>query len=105
MTITFGGTGESSADTIAVRHSGIEMLPELGCANHEEADTRLIAHMVYNCRMFNRSRIVVHVNDTDIIPLCMYCTITKKLETSLSYRFRETTNIWLFINLYGTIFH
>ena len=63
MTITFGGTGEISADTIAVRHSGIEMLPELGCANHEEADTRLIAHMVYNCRMLNHSSIDVHVND------------------------------------------
>ena len=63
MTITFSGTGESSADTFAVRLSGIEMLPELGCANHEEADTRLFVHMVYNCRMFHRSRIVIHVND------------------------------------------
>ena len=42
MTITFGGTGKSSADTIAVRHFGIELLPELGYADHEEADTRLI---------------------------------------------------------------
>ena len=72
MTVTLGGTGESSADTIAIRHSGIEMLPELGCANHEEADTRLVAHMIYNCRMFHRSRKVVHANDTDIILLCMY---------------------------------
>ena len=72
LSITFGGTDESSTDTVIVKQSGVVMLPELGCANHEEADTRLIAHMVYKCRTIHHAHIVVHANDTDIILLCIY---------------------------------
>ena len=72
LSITFGGTGENSTDTVIVKQSVVVMLPELGCANHKEADTRLIAHVVYKCRTIHHARVVVHANDTDINLLCMY---------------------------------
>ena len=45
---------------------------ELTCTQHEEADTRIVAHLHYCVNKVDCTRVVVHATDMDIILLCMY---------------------------------
>ena len=41
-------------------------------SNHEEADTRVILHILYSFEYMQAERVVVHSNDTDVIVMCIY---------------------------------
>ncbi len=47
-------------------------LPELSCEKHEEADTRMFAHIAYSVQILHHKRAVVVATDTDVIMMCMY---------------------------------
>ena len=69
----FGGTPCASAnETIHVTKHCIRRLDDLDCGQHEEADTRLFAHLAYGCSHNNNTRGVIHATATDIIVLAMY---------------------------------
>ena len=70
--ITFGGTDADQERTISVSNTGSVIVEELKCGNHEEADTRIFAHISYVCRYQSFRRVVVQTADTDIVLLSMY---------------------------------
>ena len=47
-------------------------LPELFCEKHEEADTRMFAHIAYSVQCLHHKRAVVMATDTDVIMMCIY---------------------------------
>ena len=69
--VTLGGTSERGNVAISITNLNVVTITELECEKHEEADTRLIAHMAYSCTHLEHKRAVVHANDTDIVVLCM----------------------------------
>lgn len=64
-----GFTDETT--TMMVDDHGATEIPALS-STHEEADTRMILHILYSAEILNASRIVVHTNDTDVVILCIY---------------------------------
>ena len=50
----------------------MSLLNDLTCKDHEEADTRLMAHMNYCASNLGSKKVVIYANDTDIIMLSMY---------------------------------
>jgi len=58
-----------SSHAVRVTKEGTTIMNELHCPNHEEADTRLFAHIA-NCR--DGSKVVIQATDTDIILLSLY---------------------------------
>ena len=70
--ITFGGTDADQERTISVSNTGSVIVEELKCGNHEEADTRISAHISYACRNQSFRRVVVQTTDTDVVLLSMY---------------------------------
>lgn len=70
-----GFTNETQ--TLLVINQQITSVPELE-STQEEADMRLILHMI--CAARNGSPcVVLHVNDTDVIVLCIYYASTNHL--------------------------
>ena len=57
------------AQAVQVSSYGVSILQELYCPTHEEADTRIFAHMA---KFPEGSRVVVQATDTDILMLCLY---------------------------------
>ena len=57
------------AQTVQVSSYGVSILEELYCPTHEEADTRIFAHMA---KFPEGCRVVVQATDTDILMLCLY---------------------------------
>ena len=55
------------AQAICVTNNGVT--DHLRCPNHEEADTRIIAHIA---SLPEASKVVVQATDTDILMLCLY---------------------------------
>lgn len=58
---------------ICVTNRGVTVLEDICCNSHEEADTRIFAHIA-SCSESNR--FVIHATDTDIVMLAMnhFCT-------------------------------
>jgi hypothetical protein len=52
---------------------------------HEEADTRIFAHIAYCVQFLHHKRVVVMATDTDVIMLCIY----------YSMRFAELEELWV----------
>ena len=57
---------------MVISNATVSTLDELSCSLHEEADTRIMAHMWYSVEQLGCTRAVVHATDTDIIILSMY---------------------------------
>ena len=70
--VTFGGMHSDRGKAISISNAETAFVESLGCMNHEEADTRIFAHMSYGCETQGFRCAVVHANDTDIILLGMY---------------------------------
>ena len=67
LVIIFVGTFEYKGMTMLFRKYDKKRLVELFCSDHEEADTRIIAHMIYAANTFGQSSLIIHATDTDII--------------------------------------
>ena len=77
----FGGTSKDSGIAHYITSTVSSSLDEFTCANHEEADTRIFAHLYYCVQTLGCSRVVIHATDTDLIMLSMYyysCLTTLK---------------------------
>ena len=72
VVFVLGGTFRERGKTLLLKRRDKKLLHDLSCAEHEEADTRIIAHMVYNANNFGHQNFVIHATDTDIIMLCIY---------------------------------
>ena len=68
VTFILGGTSRESG----LSNATVSTLDELSCSLHEEADTRIMAHLLYSVEQLGCTRAVVHATDTDIIILSMY---------------------------------
>jgi len=71
-TVILGGSFEDKGKAVAVRQDAQTSLHSISCEEHEEADTRLIAHLSYCANSLGFKRAVVSCTDTDVIMLCMY---------------------------------
>ncbi|KAL5015266.1 hypothetical protein ScPMuIL_009536 [Solemya velum] len=72
ITFMIGGTFEDRAKAVALRSGSMTSLEMLSCEEHEEADTRIIAHLFHCADTLQHRRAVIARNYTDIIVLCMY---------------------------------
>ena len=72
VTFILGGTSRESGHTVVISNATVSTLDELSCSLHEEADTRIMAHLCYSVEQLSCTRAVVHATDTDIIIFCMY---------------------------------
>ena len=69
-TVILGGMLESSEETVCITSMSHSRIDDLACKDHEEADTRVIAHLAYCASQLGiPSRAVVHATNTDIIML------------------------------------
>ena len=70
--VIIGGCFESRSKAVAVRNGNIVDIDSLSCEEHEEADTRIMAHLAYIANTLGYKRAVISCTDTDIILLAMY---------------------------------
>lgn len=61
--------------TVLISHSGCEVIPELSCRNHEEADTRMFAHLYYSVSNHHSTQAVIQTTDTDGVVIAMYYSV------------------------------
>ena len=76
-----GGTFQRETQIVAVTNASYIEIHELACEKHEEAVTRIIAHIAY-CASVGFKRVVVACTDTDIIMLYIYHLPRLSLEDS-----------------------
>ncbi|KAJ8321079.1 hypothetical protein KUTeg_002666 [Tegillarca granosa] len=72
VTFIVGGLSKDKKDNFTLYKSEKCEIPHLSCLDHEEADTRIVAHLAYCVENLDHTRAVIHATDTDIIILCMY---------------------------------
>ena len=70
--VIIGGCFEYRSKAVAVRNGNIVDIDLLSCEEHEEADTRIMAHLAYIANTLGYKRAVISCTDTDIILLAMY---------------------------------
>lgn len=71
-TLILGGIFCDPGRTVLLSANCQVQLPELSCEKHEEADTRLFAHIAYSVQFMHYKWAVVVATDTDVIMMCMY---------------------------------
>jgi hypothetical protein len=72
VTIILGGMSVMSGETVTITNTSSSAIEELSCGEHEEADTRITAHLAYCVETLGYTRAIIHATDTGIIMLCMY---------------------------------
>lgn len=65
-----GGFSDQTV-TMVVDDNRSERVPSLS-STEEEADLRIMMHVLYSASFLGAQRIIVHANDTDVIVLCIY---------------------------------
>jgi len=71
-TLILGGIFRDPGRAILLSADCQTELPELSCEKHEEADTRMFAHLAYSVQHLNHKRAVLMATDTDVILMCIY---------------------------------
>ena len=69
--LILGGVFCDPGRTVLLSADGQVELPELSCEKHEEADTRMFAHIVHSVHL-HHERAVVVASDTDVFMMCLY---------------------------------
>ena len=69
--VILGGMMEDGSCTLELNSRTCFPL-DLDCSDHEEADSRLVAHLAYCAHHLGYTNTVIHATDTDIIILCLY---------------------------------
>ena len=72
VVFVLGGTIWERGKNLLLKRRDQILLHDLSCTEHEEADTQIIAHIVYSANHFGHQNFVVHATDTDIIILYIY---------------------------------
>jgi len=71
-TCSFGGIFRDPGGTVLLSAECQVELTELSCEKHEEADTRMFAHIAYSVQHLHHKRAVVVATNTDVIMMCIY---------------------------------
>jgi hypothetical protein len=69
--VMLGGMMEDGSCTLELTSSTCCPL-DLACSDHEEADSRIVAHLAYYVNHLGYTRAVIHATDTDIILSGLY---------------------------------
>ena len=67
-----GGMRKDPGETLAYVGGVWQVIEALSCDKHEEADTRMIAHLYYCSEKPLCDRVIVESADTDVLLLCMF---------------------------------
>ena len=70
--LILGGIFKESNKAVTITRTGFVIVPELACEDHEEADTRIFAHVAYCVHQYGYKYAVVQATDTDIIIIGIY---------------------------------
>jgi len=73
--LILGGMYNEAHKSVVITTDGSHVIPDLQCEDHEEADTRIFAHIAYCVSQFGYTRIVVQATDTDILVLAVYYSV------------------------------
>lgn len=92
MKLVLSGGFKEETSTFMVGHNHTSPVPELE-SNHEEADTRIILHVLYSFEVLHLERVVVHSNDTDVIVMCIY--YASKCDSITELWVRTDSNVYL----------
>ena len=71
-TCIMGGMNGTDGSTVSVSKYSTFDIADLSCSKHEEADTRIMAHLAYCLKVCGHERAVIYATDTDITLLSMY---------------------------------
>lgn len=73
-TLILGGcTAQDPGRTLRITRASHSILDEeLSCKDHEEADTRIFAHLNYSVHRLGCTKAVIHASDTDVIIQSLY---------------------------------
>ena len=64
--------GGLSKESVIIQGHGPQALPDVSCESHEEADTRIFAHLAYCAQHYGYTHAVIQVTDTDILVMAIY---------------------------------
>ncbi|KAI0207553.1 hypothetical protein LSAT2_007821 [Lamellibrachia satsuma] len=67
--------GALSSESVIIQGNGSQVLPDLSCESHEEADTRIFAHLAYRVQHYGYSHAVIQATDTDILVMAIYHSV------------------------------
>ena len=70
-----GGMNGTAGSTVFVSKNTTFNVADLSCSKHEEADTRIMAHLAYYLKVYGHERAVIYATDTDITLLAMYYSV------------------------------
>jgi len=71
LSLIIGGTFQVSGKAVCIINKTETVLSDLSCADHEEADTRIFAHLGYCVQQFQCELAVIFSIDTDVVILSM----------------------------------
>ena len=91
-----GGGFKNATESVLVSKGTVNEVAELQ-STQNEADTRIILHSIYSFQKEGSERVVIHVNDTDVIVSCVYYTSTLLKELPEMW-FRTTQSSYLSIH-------
>ncbi|KAM3603902.1 uncharacterized protein V6R79_003817 [Siganus canaliculatus] len=66
-----GGGFKEETKSVVLTEGSVMHVPALE-STQQEADTRIILHTLYSVQNEGVDRVVIHVNDTDVIVMCLY---------------------------------
>ena len=64
--------GGLSSEYANIQGNGSKALSDLSCESHEEADTRIFAHLAYCVHHYSYSHAAIQATDTDILVIVIY---------------------------------
>ena len=73
--LILGGLFKEADKAVVITTDGQEVLSELACGDHEEADTRIFSHINYCVAQYGYTRVVIQATDTDILILAIYYSV------------------------------
>jgi len=69
------GLASDPGKTFLLTAAGSSEIPDLSCTDHEEADTRIFAHISYFVNQYGCQRAVIQATDTDIFIMAIYYSV------------------------------
>jgi len=73
--LIIGGVLTNPGQTVLIKNTGYQELTDLACSNHEEADTRMFAHLNYSVVKDGCNVGLISSIDSDVIVLAMYYSV------------------------------
>jgi hypothetical protein len=70
--IILGGLFRDAGEAVELTAIDATHVHDLACPQHEEADTRIFAHVAYSVRTLGHQQMLVQATDTDVVLMCIY---------------------------------